>query len=108
MSLCNPDPNWCGYSSTLCDGDTTNNEWFGEGVCILDTMTKDQIVYTIEHNPKARDDLRRVTTCEEILNLLKEVPLLITVQEDDECQKRFNSADCLPFYNLYRGNYNNM
>lgn len=103
--ICNTDNCSCG-SGTLCDGDISHNAWFTEGVCLLDTMTKDQVIYTISHNPFARRDLARVTTCQEILDLLQGVQLLPTVQEDDEEQKRLNSADCLPFYNLYRGNCN--
>lgn len=89
---------------TLCDGDTLNNSWFTEGVCLLDSMTKDQVIYSIQRNPKARRDLERVTTSEEVLDLLRTVPLLPTTQEDDEAQRRLNKNDCLPFYNLYRGN----
>jgi len=92
---------------SLCDGDTTNNCWFEEGVCMLDTMSKAQVVYTIQRNPKARDDLKRVTTCEPLLQLLKDVPLLGTQQEDDVQQRRFNQNDCLPFYTIYKGNTNN-
>jgi len=101
---CDEQPHGIGFEPTLCDGDTSNNEWFGEGVCLLDTMTKDQVIYTIQRNPKARTDLARVTTCEELHELLRDVPLLPTVQEDDEQQRRLNQGDCLPFYNLFRGN----
>jgi hypothetical protein len=114
LSMSDPnDPNNCnpcdgnGPPPTLCDGDITNNAWFTEGVCLLDTMSKQQIVYTIEHNPKARQDLARVTTCEPILQLLNDIPLLNTAQEDDAQQKRFNQSDCLPFYTIYKGNSNN-
>jgi hypothetical protein len=73
---------------------------------MLDTegVGKAQVVDIIQHNPKARFDLARVTTCQEILQLLKDVPLLTTVQEDDATQSEFNKADCLPFYTVYRGN----
>jgi hypothetical protein len=96
-----------GFEPTLCDGDTTNNQWFEDGVCMLDTMTKDQVIYTISRNPSARDDLRRVTSCTEILNLLDQVHLLPSVEEEDELQQRFNKGDLLPFYNIFRGNLNN-
>jgi hypothetical protein len=96
-----------GFEPTLCDGDITNNQWFEDGVCLLDTMTKDQVIYTISRNPSARDDLRRVTSCTEVLNLLSQVDLLPAVQEDDELQRRFNSGDCLPFNTIFRGNLNN-
>jgi hypothetical protein len=92
---------------SLCDGDTSNNEWFVNGVCMLDQMSKAQIVYSLEHNPVARQDLPRVTTCHELLELLQNVPLLSTVQEDDAAQQRFNQQTPIPFYSLFRGNCNN-
>lgn len=103
------DPSNCGNGPppTLCDGDTTNNCWVEGGICLLDSMSKQQIIYSIEHNPRARQDLARVTTCEPILELLKLVPLLNTQQEDDAQQKQFNQSDCLPFYTVYGGNTNN-
>lgn len=89
---------------SLCDGDTTNNEWYTQGVCLLDQMSKAQVVYTLEHNPKARDDLPKITSCQELLEMLRDVPLLPTTQEDDQDQSRFNQGDCLPFYTVYGGN----
>ena len=105
---CNPCLTGNGPPPTLCDGDTSNNYWVEGGICMLDTMTKTQVVYSIEHNPKARDDLKRVTTCEELLELLVHVPLLSTTQEDDEQQKMLNRTDSLPFYTVFRGNTNDM
>ncbi len=103
---CDPCQTGEGPPPTLCDGDTTNNCWVENGICLLDSMSKEQIVYTIEHNPLARTDLVKVTTCEDILELLKDIPILPAVQEDDAQQKAFNSADCLPFYTIFRGNFN--
>ena len=93
-------PHGIGFEPSLCDGDTTNNEWFTQGVCLLDTMSKSQVIYSIERNPKARMDLKRVTRCEELQELLRLVPLLSTTQEDDAQQRRFNSEGSFP----YRGN----
>lgn len=94
-----------GVAPSLCDGDTSDNYWFEGGVCMLDQagVGKAQVVDIIQHNPKARLDLARVTTCQEILQLLEQVPLLSTVQEDDAQQSEFNKGDCLPFYTVYRG-----
>ena len=109
------DPNDCapeceGPPPTLCDGDTTNNEWVdGNGsICLLDSMSLDQVVYVLQRNPKARDDLKRVTTCEELHELVDKVPPLPTKQEDDSLQSSFNTGDCLPYYTIFRGNTNNM
>jgi hypothetical protein len=92
-----------GVVPSLCDGDTTNNYWFEGGVCILDQVSKGQVVDIIQHNPQARRDLAKVTSCLEIHHLLEEVPLLTTIQEDDALQGEFNKGDCLPFYTVYRG-----
>lgn len=90
---------------SLCDGDVSNNYWVEGGVCMLDTggVTKEAVVRTIRMNPTARRDLARVTTCQEIHQLLREVPLDSTVQEDDAMQSEFNRGDCLPYYTIYRG-----
>jgi len=90
---------------SLCDGDVSNNYWFEGGVCMLDQggVGKAQVVDIIQHNPQARLDLARVTTCLEIHQLLEQVPLLPTTQEDDLAQSEFNKADCLPYYTIYRG-----
>lgn len=93
-----------GVVPTLCDGDTTNNYWFEGGVCQLDRITKSQFINSIQRSPQARRDLPKITSCFEMLQLLEEVPLLSTVQEDDAQQSEFNRGDCLPFNTIYRGN----
>lgn len=99
------DPNNCGGPPpTLCDGDTSNNEWIEGGVCMLDTLCEDQIIYIIQRNHKARADLARVTTCQALLDLLPLVPMLPGTNEDDAQQTRFNQQDCLPQYTIFRGN----
>lgn len=101
-------PEECAEVPSLCDGDTTNNEWFTEGVCLLDQMTPSQVTYVLQKNPKARDDLKRVTTCQELHDLVDEVPLLDTKEEEDRLQTSLNNnANSLPFYTLFRGNLNN-
>ena len=97
-----------GPPPTLCDLDTSDNEWFESGVCLLDSMSRDQVIFTLQKNPKARLDLKRVTSCIDLHELLDQVPLLQVEQEDDHLQKVFNQGDCLPFYTVLRGNTNNM
>lgn len=97
-----------GPPPTLADGDTLDNYWMEGGACLLDTMTKDQVVYVLQRNPLARQDLKRLTSCQELLALLDEVPLLPTKQEDDRDMALLNRGDCLPFYTIFRGNLNNM
>jgi len=83
------DPNDVGYDqcaddpkSTCCDLDIEDNVWVEgvvdlsanpqkRGICMLDTMSEDQIIYTLRHDPRARCDLPKVTSCSEILELLK-------------------------------------
>lgn len=97
-----------GPQPTLCDGDTTNNEWVDGGICMLDNMSLDQVVYSLQRNPKARDDLRRVTTCQELHDLIDQVPLLSAKSEEEQVQSALNTGDCLPQYTIFRGNTNNM
>ncbi len=53
---------------TKCDRDTTNNVWLERGtpgaigICLLDTMTEEQVIYTLERDERARADLLRVTS----------------------------------------------
>src|SRR5437868_4368588 len=80
---CNP-PTPC----TRCNGDTKNNMWVeranqpgnenAPGICLLDTLQDWQIVYTLEHNPRAKADLLRVTTDPHLLELANTVTLLPT------------------------------
>lgn len=102
-------PEECEEVQTLCDADTTNNEWFTGGVCLLDQMTPSQVTFVLQKNPKAREDLKRVTTCTELHELVDSVPLLDTKEEEDKLQSSMNNnANSLPFYTLFRGNLNNM
>lgn len=105
---CDPCLTGNGPPPTLCDGDTENNSWVEGGICLLDTMSKEQVIFTIEHNPEARKDLARVTTCQEILDLLDQVTLLPTKDADESLMKTLNNTDILPFYTIFRGNLNNM
>lgn len=93
---------------TLCDGDTTNNHWFTEGVCILDTLSPRQVNYILEHNEVARADLLRVTTNPDLIDMANSVPRLPTTEEDDELMKVQAKQTPLPFYQIFRGNLNNM
>lgn len=98
-----------GEVPSLCDGDTSNNVWVEGGVCLLDQMNPSQVTFVLQKNPKAREDLKRVTTCKELHDLVDEVPLLDTKEEEDKLQSSLNNhANSLPFYTLFRGNLNNM
>ncbi len=98
---------------TLCNGDRVYNMWVeggvpsqGTGNCLLDTMTEEQVLYTLNHNPRAARDLARVTTDPVLRQMAAEVPLLPTVVEEDEIQKETNrhkEPGSIPFYAIFRG-----
>lgn len=107
---CAPTP-----TPTLCDRDRVNNMWVvggdppcsGNGICLLDTMCLDQIVYTLQHNPNAAKDLDRVTSNVELRNLAATVPLLPTTEEADKLQSdvnRHKEIEGIPYYAIFRGN----
>lgn len=88
----------------LCDGDTDNNYWVEGGVCILNHLEEDQVVYAIERNDLARKDLLRVTTNEYLHELAARVPRLPTTSEEESLQKMNHGI--LPFYTVFNGNFN--
>ncbi len=96
---------------SLCDGDRTNNYWIeggtparGDGVCMLDNLSEEEVIYHIQHNRDARRDLARVTSDPEVLKLLAETPDLPTREYADAASTHFNRhADSIPYYSLFRG-----
>ena len=96
---------------TYCDRDRVNNCWVeganenGEGgICLLDTMTEDQVVFVLQRDEQARADLRRVTSDEYLKGLADTVPRLPTGEHGDHLQQATNrNAASLPFYNQFRG-----
>lgn len=101
-----------GEVCTFCDGDRRDNVWIeggnretGEGgACLLDTMTRAQIVYVLQRDEKARADLKKVTTNAELLALADEVPRLPTQEPGDLLQKQVNAnKDSVMFYSVFRG-----
>jgi hypothetical protein len=76
------------------------------GICLLDTMTRAQIIYVLERDEKARADLLVVTSCPELLHLARTVPRLPVVEETDAEQallNRPNEPAQNPFYAIFRG-----
>ena len=97
--------------TTLCNGDRVNNVWVegavdenGEGgICMLDTLSEAQIIYILQRDEKAREDLRRVTTNERLLELADTVPRLSTDRTGDGLSKGLNQGTVSPFYSTFRG-----
>lgn len=97
---------------TMCNADTTDNVWVERGdadaigICLLDTMTEDQVIYSVQRNDRARADLLRVTTNPRLLEIARTVPRLPTVELADEEQKDINrptTAASIPFYAIFQG-----
>lgn len=100
------------WSGTYCNLDIVNNVWVEgvvdpdngkRGICMLDTMSKEQVVYVLQHDPKARDDLPKVTSNPDLLNLLALVPLLGAPSVESTISRQ-SARTGLPYYNVFRGN----
>lgn len=101
---------------TKCDGNRANNVWVERGpnpgdedrigICLLDTMSEAQVIYSVQRNDRARADLLRVTTDPRLLEIARTVPRLTTVELSDEEQRdmnRANTAASIPFYAIFQG-----
>jgi len=105
----------CGCSGlprkSLCDGDRRNNCWIdggnpelGDGVCLLDTLSEEQVIYILERNAVARESLKRVTTNPELLELAEAIAPLPGTEPADELQSDINrNAETIPFYSVFQG-----
>ncbi len=103
-------------STTKCNADTKDNVWVERGpnpgdelrigICLLDTVSEDQVIYIVQHDQRARADLLRVTTDARMLEIARTVPRLPTVELADEEQKDINratTAASIPFYAIFQG-----
>ncbi len=102
----NPDKNTC----TVCSLNTQDNIWFVPrapgfpGRCILDELTYADVYWVLMKNPKAAEDLKKITEDPTLLKLANEVKLVeYPMKDSDEVQKRLN-ANSIPFYTVLRGN----
>ena len=76
------------------------------GICLLDTMSEEQVIYSLDRDPKARADLLKVTDDPHLLDLARTVMPLPEQEEADMHQKWFNRTDAPaanPFYAIFRG-----
>lgn len=108
---CDPTPVTCEVPrTTYCDRDRRNNVWVeggnpetGEGgVCLLDNMAEDQLVFILQRDEIARRDLVRVTSDPYLLEKAATVPRLATMEEADAIQTKAN-ANTMPFYTAFAG-----
>lgn len=96
---------------TYCDGQRANNVWLEGadengvgGVCMLDTMTRDQVIFVLQRDPKARDDIQTITTDAELKAWAATIPMLPTGNPGDKLQTEMNAnARSIPFYSLFAG-----
>lgn len=104
----------CAPKMTKCDLNRSNNVWVekgtgGEnciGICLLDTMTEEQVVNVLERDERARADLLKVTSDERLRHLAMTTKRLPTAEEADLHQKWVNRNEApasIPFYGLFRG-----
>ena len=73
------------------------------GVCLLDNLNQEQLVYILERDELARRDLIKVTSDPFLLEKAATVPRLDTTEEVDVIQSNINQ-NTLPFYTAFRGN----
>lgn len=76
------------------------------GICLLDSMSRDQVIYSLERDDVARQDLTRVTTDPELLELAATVVRLPTAELVDMEQTIHNRPQepaGIPFYAIFRG-----
>ena len=82
------------------------NDVNAPGVCALDTLCDEQIIYILERDEKARADLLKVTTDPHLIELANTVPRLPTVEQADVEQSLVNqpnNSGSIPFYAIFRG-----
>lgn len=76
------------------------------GVCMLDTLCEDQVIYILERDDVARADLLKITTDPTLVGLAKTIPRLPIVEETDVEQALINQPNnpaSIPFYAIFRG-----
>jgi hypothetical protein len=76
------------------------------GICMLDTLCEAQVIDILQHDEKAREDLKLITSDPTLLGLAATVPRLPVVETMDAEQaflNRSNTAESIPFYAIFRG-----
>jgi hypothetical protein len=86
-------------------GDTPGSE-NAPGICLLNTMSKEQVIYVLERDEVARRDLLTVTSDPDLLFLANNIVRLPTpelVDMEQAVGNRSNEAAAIPFYAIFRG-----
>jgi len=93
---------------SYCNLDRNNNVWVEgvldpsqglEGICLLDTMSEEEIIYVLQRNPQSRMDLPKVTSDPIMLELLATTEPL---PEDDLENHNYNKEG-LDILKAFRG-----
>lgn len=93
---------------TLCNLNTECNIFYeikadGNGRCILDEMTFEQLICILQRNPKAKKHLLQITNDSCLLAMANRTGLIVPVSEQNIIlQRRINNN--IPYYTLFRGN----
>jgi hypothetical protein len=85
---------------------TATPDYSVPGVCTLDTLDKAQVLYVVERDERARQDLLKVTSDPELRHIALTTPKLPTMEEVDAeqlNQNRPNEPSSIPFYSIFRG-----
>lgn len=76
------------------------------GICLLDSLSRDQVIYSIERDDVARADLLRITSNPDLRDLAETVTRLPTqelVDMEQTASNRPAEPATIPFYALFRG-----
>jgi len=102
-----------GASIALCDLDVENNVWVEgvvalaagkRGICMLDQLSRPQIVDILRRDHRAREDLPRVTSNPDLRQLVLDTKLYPATELSDELQSRAaRNPGGAPFYSVFRG-----
>jgi hypothetical protein len=95
-----------GMQNVWVDRGSAPEDASAPGICLLDTMTEEQVIYSLERNEQAREDLLKVTSDEHLRYLAMNVPKLPVVETNDAEQafvNRSNEPASNPFFAIFRG-----
>ena len=76
------------------------------GICMLDTMSREQVIYSLERDEQARTDLLKVTSNPDLIELANTIVRLPTAELVDMEQTTGNRPQepaGIPFYAIFRG-----
>ncbi len=111
MSCCNTPASKCdlyvaGTKNLWVERGQGPNDASCPGICLLETLNLDQVIYIVQHVDGARADLLKVTSDPVLRAIATDVPVLPTAEESDLEQvnaNRNHQLASIPFYGIFRG-----